>query len=209
MFHNKINFYIEELPPRPNPKLEDHPLSAVRNCLFNILAAILHFWGRSSIRNLRTRHAMVTATLSSRKYYEPKYKFYFAGEHAALYLYHLNHNMVPLWRQNSVKLYACPVLPDIQKRTAWFQRFQASNICPSDGSSFKMKMSMGHWWYDIWLGKTESIPSKSRPPTATLMTIHFTQTALVLNPGRRSKKSGLTACLMTDPNNKFYIRFYQ
>ena len=42
--------------PRPTPKLEDHPLSAVRDCLFNTL----HIGGRSSIRNLRTRHAVVT-----------------------------------------------------------------------------------------------------------------------------------------------------
>jgi len=31
------------LAPRPNPKLEDHPLSAVRNCLFNINAVTIHF----------------------------------------------------------------------------------------------------------------------------------------------------------------------
>jgi len=30
------------LTPRPPPKLEDRPLSAVRNCLFNIFAATLH-----------------------------------------------------------------------------------------------------------------------------------------------------------------------
>jgi hypothetical protein len=35
-------FYGEELlAPRPTTKLEDHPLSAVRNCLFNIFAATL------------------------------------------------------------------------------------------------------------------------------------------------------------------------
>jgi hypothetical protein len=38
------------------------PLSAVHDCLFNIFAATLHIGGRSSIRNLRTRHAMVTGT---------------------------------------------------------------------------------------------------------------------------------------------------
>ena len=43
---------------RPTPKLEDHPLSAVRDCLFNIFAATHHIGGRSSIRKLRTRHAM-------------------------------------------------------------------------------------------------------------------------------------------------------
>jgi hypothetical protein len=30
------------LAPRPTPKLEDHPLSAVRDCLFNVFAATLH-----------------------------------------------------------------------------------------------------------------------------------------------------------------------
>jgi hypothetical protein len=45
-----------------NPKLEDHPLSAVRNCLFNIFAATLHTGGRSSIRNLMARHFLVTGT---------------------------------------------------------------------------------------------------------------------------------------------------
>jgi len=45
------------LAPRPTPKLEDHPSSAVRDCLFNLFAAALLIGGRSSIRNLRTRHA--------------------------------------------------------------------------------------------------------------------------------------------------------
>jgi hypothetical protein len=48
--------------PRPNPKLEDHPLSAVSDCLFNIFAATLHTGGGFSIHNLRTRHAVVTGT---------------------------------------------------------------------------------------------------------------------------------------------------
>jgi len=56
-------FYGENLStPRPNPKLEDHPLPAVGDCSFNIFAATLHIAGRSSIRNLRTRHAVVTGT---------------------------------------------------------------------------------------------------------------------------------------------------
>jgi len=50
------------LAPRPTPKLEDHPLSAVLDCLFSLFAATLHIGGRSSIRNLRTRHAVVTGT---------------------------------------------------------------------------------------------------------------------------------------------------
>jgi hypothetical protein len=56
-------FYGEELlAPRPTPKLEDHPLSAVRDCLFYIFAAALYPGGRSSIRTLRTHHAVVRGT---------------------------------------------------------------------------------------------------------------------------------------------------
>jgi hypothetical protein len=41
-FLNKLIFYGEGLlAPRPTPKLEDHPLSAVRDCLFDIFAATL------------------------------------------------------------------------------------------------------------------------------------------------------------------------
>jgi len=59
-----IRFYGEQLSaPRPTPKLEDHPLSAARDCLFNIFAATLHIGGRSSIRSLRTRYALGTGNL--------------------------------------------------------------------------------------------------------------------------------------------------
>jgi len=41
-------FYGEGLlAPRPTPKLGEHPLSAVRDYLFNTFAATLHIW-RSS-----------------------------------------------------------------------------------------------------------------------------------------------------------------
>ena len=50
------------LASRPNPKLEDHPLLAARDGLFNIFAATLHIGGRSSIRHLRNRHAAVRGT---------------------------------------------------------------------------------------------------------------------------------------------------
>jgi hypothetical protein len=46
-----------------NPKLEEWPLSAVRDCLLNILAAALHIAGRSAIHNLRTHHAVATGIL--------------------------------------------------------------------------------------------------------------------------------------------------
>jgi hypothetical protein len=39
LFRNIIIFYGEELlPPRPTPKLQDHPLSVVRDCLFKVFA---------------------------------------------------------------------------------------------------------------------------------------------------------------------------
>jgi hypothetical protein len=48
IFHNKLIFYGEELlAPCPTPKLEDHTLSDVRDCLFNIFAATLHTWRTS------------------------------------------------------------------------------------------------------------------------------------------------------------------
>jgi len=50
------------LAPRPTPKPEDHLLSAVRDYLFNMLAAIFHIGGSSSICKLRTRHAVVRGT---------------------------------------------------------------------------------------------------------------------------------------------------
>jgi len=60
---NRIHFYGEDLlAPRPTPKLKDHSLTAVHDCLFNIFAATLHIGGRSSNPNLRTRHAVVTGT---------------------------------------------------------------------------------------------------------------------------------------------------
>jgi cytochrome b len=65
MCRNKVSFYGEELlAPHPNSKLEDHPLQAVHDCLFNIFAATLHIAGRSSIRNPRTHYAVVKGTLS-------------------------------------------------------------------------------------------------------------------------------------------------
>jgi hypothetical protein len=54
-------FYGEELlAPRPNPKLENHPLSSVFGYFFKIFAPIPHIGGWPSICNLRTRNAMMT-----------------------------------------------------------------------------------------------------------------------------------------------------
>jgi hypothetical protein len=43
VIRNMVIFCGDELlAPRPTPKLEDHPLSAVRDCLFNVFAATIH-----------------------------------------------------------------------------------------------------------------------------------------------------------------------
>jgi hypothetical protein len=67
MFRNKIRFYGEDLLARRPTPMEGRPLSAVRECLFNIFPATLLIGGRSSFLNLRTRHAVVIQTLLSRK----------------------------------------------------------------------------------------------------------------------------------------------
>ena len=74
MIRDKVSFNVGDLStPRPTPKLEDHPFSLVRDCLFNIFEAILHTGGRSSIRNLSTHHAVVTGTHLSQIYNINKY----------------------------------------------------------------------------------------------------------------------------------------
>ena len=62
VFLNKAFYREGLLAPRPIPKLENHPSSAVRDCLFNLFAATLLIGRRSSIRNLMTRHHVVTGT---------------------------------------------------------------------------------------------------------------------------------------------------
>jgi hypothetical protein len=52
-------FYGKEmLALRPTPELEDNPMSAVRECFFNIFAATIHNGDRFSIKKLRTRNIM-------------------------------------------------------------------------------------------------------------------------------------------------------
>jgi len=60
-------FHSDELlASLPTPKLEDHTVSAVRDCLFNTFLANLHTGGRSSTRSMRTRLAVVTGSHLSR-----------------------------------------------------------------------------------------------------------------------------------------------
>ena len=46
----------------PNHQAGEPPLIGCPDCLFNLFAATLHKGGRSSIGNLRTRHAVLTGT---------------------------------------------------------------------------------------------------------------------------------------------------
>jgi len=48
--------------PRPTPKLEDHPLLAVCDYLFNIYAATLRIGVHSSICSQRMCHVLMTDT---------------------------------------------------------------------------------------------------------------------------------------------------
>ena len=59
-----IYFCSEELLAHRPSDLQDHPLSAVRDYLFDMFATTLHIGGRS-ICNLRTRHAVVAKILLS------------------------------------------------------------------------------------------------------------------------------------------------
>jgi hypothetical protein len=71
----------------PNPKMEDDLFSTVHDSLLNLFAATLHFGGRSSIRNIRTRHAVVTGI-----HYTWRYRTYHI-----LYNYRSNYNLSSNW----------------------------------------------------------------------------------------------------------------
>ena len=58
-----VNCYGGQLlASRPTPKMDDHPLSAALHYLFNTFAVTVHIKGCCSIRDRRTRHAVVTET---------------------------------------------------------------------------------------------------------------------------------------------------
>jgi hypothetical protein len=64
MLRTSMYFYGDELlAPRPTLKLENHPLSAIRDFLLNILIATFHIGGRSSIRNPRNAVAQSVEAL--------------------------------------------------------------------------------------------------------------------------------------------------
>jgi hypothetical protein len=60
-FRIELIFYGEELlDPHPTPKLEDHPIGSQRLLIQYIRSYPPYLEAVSSIRNLRTRHALVT-----------------------------------------------------------------------------------------------------------------------------------------------------
>jgi hypothetical protein len=47
-FNGVLDFYGKELlASQPTPKQEDHPFSAVHDCIFNVFKATLHVWRAS------------------------------------------------------------------------------------------------------------------------------------------------------------------
>jgi hypothetical protein len=70
-FRNKIFFYGEYyLAPRQTPKLKYHPLSPIRDCLYQYIRSYPpYLYAVSSIRNSRTRPAMVPGTHVTWKYH--------------------------------------------------------------------------------------------------------------------------------------------
>jgi hypothetical protein len=62
-FRNKASFYGEDLSaPRPKPKAGGPPLVGCPRLLIPYIRSYLYIGGRSSIRNLGLRHAVVTGT---------------------------------------------------------------------------------------------------------------------------------------------------
>jgi hypothetical protein len=58
LFCNKLGVLWWWVNPHPTPKLEDHPLSVVRDCVFIIFTATLHIW-RPSPPPTTQGHAML------------------------------------------------------------------------------------------------------------------------------------------------------
>jgi len=92
IFRNMVNFCGERLlSPRSTAKLEDHTLSAVRVCLFNILAATLHKWKLFLQTQPEDVSAVVEGTHSSRIMLSKETKW--------LQSYSHNHLQVRLWNE--------------------------------------------------------------------------------------------------------------
>ena len=113
MVRNTILFTVRGfLAPRPTPRLEGYPYSTVRDCMFNISAATLHIAGRSSIHNLRTRHAVVTGT-------------HLSSTHPLLILHLLQHRCQNFdWEERARSLKFSPSLVGIPAgvRTGYLQK---------------------------------------------------------------------------------------
>jgi hypothetical protein len=116
----------------PKLQLEDHLLSAVRDCLFNIFAATFHTGGRSSIRNLTKHHAVVTGTHSTRDYSNIILKKYDGGFYEFLPL-------PPANQHSTIALYQC--LPNVFARVSLL----ASKCAHGSSHPCSRKYIMA-WW---------------------------------------------------------------
>jgi hypothetical protein len=57
MLRKYLSFYVQELlVPRPTPQLEGRPLSAARDCLLNVFAALIPPTNRGQLHAVTTGH---------------------------------------------------------------------------------------------------------------------------------------------------------
>jgi hypothetical protein len=65
-----------------------------------------------------------------------------------------------------------PVLSDIRKRIALFERYEVSPACPSEKSSIKMTIGMEHWWMIVAVENRCSL--RKTCPIAKFSSTNFT-----------------------------------
>ena len=165
--YNKIRFYGEELSAlRSTLKVEDHSLSAVSDCLFNISAGALHIAGRSSIRSLRTRHAVVTWTHIYHGYFMP-------FEHYCSVLNFINFILCTLITKLLTET-PCLFSPDSKMNSKNFYTFsfifvfslyvgiESDQICTCLLNTKKCNLSWKRAWFSLSkaLTKSQTVPSK-------------------------------------------------
>jgi hypothetical protein len=122
-------------------KLEDYTLSAVDDCLFNIFSVTLHIGGRSSIRNLRMRHGVLTGTHLSWMYF---ILCIFFGRnlrfhHSLKKVYDTKNVMNP---SSKIYLYITEISPH----------------------AFAQNVSIMHDYLKEWTTSWNQVPSFTRPP---------------------------------------------
>jgi hypothetical protein len=158
-------FYGEQLlAPRPTPKLEGHPLSAVRDCLFSIFAASLQNWRASPPSSYRVKLNWIVAerTLYLSTYFA---RVKFVGQN-------LNTSSVTVFRFVGSGVQLDPLGT---AATDW-------PIASCPGGLWWWRI----WWKEDWQGKPKY--SEKTRPSATLSNTNPIWLDPGSNPGRRVGK---------------------